>query len=302
MSKTIFTAGSILLAAAVLFSACNNNVETPKALVTVTVNDFTITQEDLPSAQHAPQRVAQNPASYTGVGAIDLVMFASDGSEAYRHTQLKSDGSTFTTFGEFSFTIPVGNYTMVVVARQVGTGDVFTVTSPTEAGYTSERPRETFCKTQTVTVTNASPLELSVTLKRIVSALNIISTDGRPVSATKVRTTFSKGGKSFNPTTGLALTDNGFTQTNNPSSAVGAAINITGFQFLTSADDAEEEIDVTIDVLDADDNVLFTHTVEDVPFKRNRKTILSGAIFSASASAASFQLDTDWITEETVNF
>ena len=297
MNTTKISAGSILLAAAVLFSACNNNAETPKALVTVTVNDFTITQEDLPSAQHAPQRSSVAPASYTNVGAMTLAFYDAAGTETYKVTQLKA--STLSGFGTFSAELPIGNYTMVALGYYVGTGDEFTLTSPTEAAFTSEKPRETFCTTLAVTVTNTTPLNLNVTLSRISSMLTITSTDVRPVSATKVRTTFSKGGKSFNPSTGLALTDNGFSQVNNPSTAVGAAVNVSSCPFLASD---EESMTVTIEVLDDDDNVLSTKTVSNVPFKRNRKTILSGAIFSASASAASFQLDTDWITEETVNF
>lgn len=279
----------------ILFAGCCKDKDntTQYAQVKVRLNGFAITQEDFPT------KSTEDPADYNLVKAIDLVMFASDGSEAYRHTQLKDDGSTFTTFGEFSFTVPVGNYTLVAVARQVGNGDVFSLTSPTEAAYTSEKPRETFCATQSVTVTNTTPLDLSVTLNRISSWLTVLSTDGRPASATKVRTTFEKGGKSFNPTTGLALTDAGFSQVGNPSTAVGATVSVTSLPFLYAD---EETMDVTIDVLDADDNVLFTHTVEDVPFQRNRKTILRGAIFTAAASAASFQLETGWLDDETIDF
>jgi hypothetical protein len=243
-------------------------------------------------------RAAENPADYSLVKAIDLVLFASDGSEAYRHTQLKDDGSTFTTFGEFSFTIPVGNYTLVAVARNVGNDDVFTLTSPTEAAYTSEKPRETFCKTQAVTVTGSSSLDLDVTLNRISSWLKIVSTDGRPASATKIRTTFAKGGKGFNPTTGLATTDTGFSQTNNPSTAVGATIEVNALPFLYTD---EESMTVTIEALDAGDNVLATRVVNNVPFKRNRITKLTGPLYSASSSS-SFLLETDWIETYEKNF
>jgi hypothetical protein len=304
MKKHFFMAAAMLLAA--LTSCTNeneltvveNNAELATAPVTVRVNDFSITTEEMPSGG-STKRAAQNPASYEYVKAIDLVLFASDGSEAYRHTQLKDDGSTYTTFGEFSFTIPVGNYTLVAVARNVGNDDVFTLTSPTEAAYTSEKPRETFCKTQAVTVTGSTPLDLDVTLNRISSWLTVLSTDVRPASATKVRTTFTKGGKSFNPSTGLALTDAGFTQVNNPSTAVGATVSVTSLPFLYTD---EETMDVTIAVLDDGNNVLFTHTVNNVPFKRNYKTKLRGAIFTASASAAAFKIETAWTEYDPIDF
>ena len=187
----------------------------------------------------------------------------------------------------------------MAVARYYNDGDAFTLTSPTAAAYTSERPRETFCLKQDVTVTSASALDLDATMDRISSWLKIVSTDGRPASATKIRTTFGKGGKGFNPTTGLATTDTGFSQTNNPSTAVGATIEVNALPFLYTD---EESMTVTIEALDAGDNVLATRVVNNVPFKRNRITVLTGAIFTASASGLSFQLETSWLDDHIVNF
>lgn len=234
-----------------------------------------------------------------GGGAITLAFYDAVGTEVYKTTQVKADAATYTTFGEFTANLPVGSYTMVAVARAHYDGDAFTLTSPTEAAYTSERPRETFSKVQSVTVTNAFPLDLNVTLNRISSWLKIVSTDGRPASATKIRTTFGKGGKGFNPTTGLDTTDAGFTQTNNPSTAVGATIEVNALPFLYTD---EESMTITIEALDAGDNVLATKVVNNVPFKRNRITKLSGAVFTADPSGAAFTLETSWLEDETVNF
>ena len=232
MTKNFLLAGLVLLAA-----SCSNESEltvvekqSETAPVTVRINDFSITQEDLPTT-----RAAQNPVDYTAVGTMTLAFYDADGTEVYKATQLRGDGSTYTTFGEFTANLQVGTYTMVALGYTYFDGDAFTLTSPTQAAYTSERPRETFTKVQTVTVTSASALDLDVTLNRISSWLKIVSTDGRPASATKIRTTFAKGGKSFNPTTGLATTDAGFNQTNNPSTAVGATIEVNAVPFLSSA-------------------------------------------------------------------
>lgn len=296
----------LLFTLCLLFAVCSTNDldttseivnnDNTQALVPVTIrcSGFSVTQEDFPAT-----RATEAPADYTSVSAIDLVMFASDGSEAYRHTQLKSDGSTFTNFGEFSFTIPVGNYTLVAVARYYYDGDSFTLTSPTSASYTSERPRETFCHVQSATVTSASSLDLNITLNRINAKLEIISTDNRPAGIARIRTTFAKGGKTFNPTTGLSLTDTGFSQTNSPSAAVGTPIDIASLPFLFTD---EETMTVTLEALDASDNVLATRVVNNVPFKRNKTTILRGAVFTASSSSASFQLETSWLDNVTVPF
>jgi len=303
MYKKFILAAIVLLAAT---SCSNESVETvvensaeqATAPVRVRVSDFSITQEEMPSGGGST-RTAQNAADYTDVGAIDLAFYDAAGNEAYSHTQLRSDGSTYTTFGEFTANLPVGHYTMVAVARYHYAGDAFTLTSPTVAAYTSERPRETFTKVQSVTVTSASPLDLDVTLNRISAKLKIVSTDNRPAGVYMIRTTFAKGGKAFNPTTGLATVDTGFSQTNTPSALNGTPIEIVSMPLLYTD---EESMNVTIDVLDPNESVLFTKVVNNVPFKRNRMTILTGAIFTASTSSAAFKLETDWLTDETVNF
>lgn len=298
MKMKIFLAVFALLAAAsctkVTDEVVSNQNET--APVTVRVSGFSIAQDEIPTT-----RGTEALDSYLGGGAITLAFYDAAGTEVYKTTQIKGDG-TYTTFGEFTANLPVGNYTMVAVARAYYDGDAFTLTSPTEAAYTSERPRETFSKVQSVTVTSASALDINVTLNRITAMLTIQSTDNRPAGIARIRTTYAKGSKAFNPTTGLATSDAGFSQTNTPSAPVGTTIMVSSCPFLTSADDAEEKIDITIEVLDASDNVLFTKTVNNVPLRRNRQTTLRGAIFTASTSAAAFQLETDWLEGKIVDF
>ena len=47
---------------------------------------------------------------------------------------------------------------------------------------------------------------------------------------------------------------------------------------------------------------LFSKTVQNVPFKRNRITKLSGAMYTNSSTGGSFQLSTDWETEYSGSF
>lgn len=301
MKKHLMMAAIVLLAAT---GCTNESVETEvanqkeTAPVTVRVNDFSITTEEMPSGG-GMTRAAENPADYLGVGAIDLA-FYSGGTEVFKTTQIKSDGTTYSTFGEFECNLPVGSYTMVVIGRGYFADDVFTLTSPTAAGYTSERARETFVKTQAVNITSADPVNLSATLNRIVAKLEIISTDTRIDGVSKIRTTYSAGGKSFNPTTGLATSNTGFNLTNTPSAAVGATIDVGSFVFLATD---EQTVNITIDVLDANEDVMFTKYVANVPLKRNRQTVLSGPLFTSTAiTSSAFQVETDWLPNNTVNF
>ena len=279
---------------ALLFAGCSKDKEVGTAKVHVSVSDFVITQQDLPQT-----KTPQDAADYDDAKAIVLAFYNANGDEVYKTTQYKADPSTYTTFGEFECDLTIGSYTMVAVAYAHSDGDEFFLTSPTAAGFTSERPRETFAGTQNVSVTSTDPLDVTTTLNRISSSLRIISTDGRPAAATKIRTTYEKGGKSFNPSTGLALSDDGFAQVNNPSTAAGATIKVTSFPFLYSD---EETMTVTIQALDANNNVLITKTVNNVPFKRNRQTTLTGAVFTPGSSSATFQLETDWLDGLNINF
>ena len=186
---------------------------------------------------------------------------------------------------------------MVVIGYELKDGKSFTLTSLSEATYGENPVRETFATSQRVTITGPAAVEFTATLDRIVARLNLLSTNARPVDANNIRMTFSRGAKAFRPTTGLAVSDDGFSNTVTLTSAVG---NTTGcFSYLFLSTD-EQTMDVTIDILDASGCILSHHMVENVPFKRNRKTCLSGNLYSSSPSA-SFLLDTDWLEETEVS-
>ena len=284
---------ALFVSAVVTFSSCTEEVDNRSrqetrgyAPVSVHVKDFSVSMEDFPGT-----RSAVDPAGYKDVQAMTLA-FYNGATEVCKVTQLKDDDTTYETFGDFTCSLPLGSYTMVVVARDSIEGDVFTLTSPTVAAYTSEKVRETFAMTQPVVVSSTAAMDLgTITLNRVVSRLGIVSTDQRPANAAKIRTTFGGGSKRFSPTTGLALDDAGFVTVTPPTTDVGKPIGIVNFLFLATD---EEEMDVTIEVLDANDEVLYTKVVEDVPFKRNRMTKLTGALFNTTATTA-FQLETTWL-------
>ena len=139
--------------------------------VRVHVSDFSFSVDDFPGtfdpstlrqAQGAQgpstgsgtagTRGAVDPGSYNGLKAMTLAFYSADGSEVSKITQEKGSAENF---GDFSLTLPLGSYTMVVIGRDVLEGDAFSLTSATVAGYTSERVRETFCAKQSVAITSS---------------------------------------------------------------------------------------------------------------------------------------------------
>ncbi|MBR1801030.1 MAG: hypothetical protein IJ767_05980 [Bacteroidaceae bacterium] len=264
------------------------NVEQALTPVTVRIDGFAVSQSDFPVTR------AQSVGDYSTVKLITLAFYKSDGTEVYKHTQNRDDAGTFTTFGEFSTSLMYGSYTMVVVANSGS--NVPTLTSATSATYGENVVGDTFAHTETVNITNNTAVNLNATLDRIVSGIAVNSTDGRADEAKKLRITTTTGSRSFNPTTGLATVNSGLTATITNPEAVGTVTRSAALFFL-AAD--EQTADATIEALDADDNVLFSTTVTDVPLKRNRLTILTGVIYSGtSTSASGFQLNTDWIASE----
>lgn len=294
--KIIMLTGWLLLT---LNCGNNNDLNTDDvratAQIRVHVNDFSFSQENFPDAY---TRADADPISYNNVKAIDLAIFSGE-TTVYEATQLRADAKTYTTFGEFECKLPSGSYTIVAIARNLSDGDVFSITSPTQAAYTSERARETFCYTQNVTVVDNTPIDINPAMKRVMAQFQIVSKDALPSNVATIRTTYAAGSKSFNPTTGLAIDDNGFVVTNSAKATKSGGIDVYSILFLASD---EETIDVTIDVLDADKNVLMTKSVPNIHFKRNRITKATGNLFTPGSSTLTFTLDTSWLSEEIVEF
>lgn len=283
----------IALVVVVLLVGChkeNTSEATLSAKVTVTVNDFTISQEEFPETK-------DTPASYTGVKAMTLAFFDANGDQAYCTTQLRADNTTYTTFGEFELSLPLGSYTMVVLGY--GSEQPITLNGASEAIYTADRVRETFVVSQTVNVASTNPLNLNAELSRVVSKVIVRSTDTRTAGVDSVRVTFAAGGKGVNPQTGLASSNNGLSNCVAISTAVGAASSTISYLFLASD---QQTMNLTVETIKPNGTVYSTRTVADVPLQRNKITVVQGPMYS-TASGASFTLSTAWIGDTNrVNF
>lgn len=274
-----------------------NAVENIRVPVTVNVSGFSVSQEEFSDGAtrngsvRGTTRAAADPATYDGVKALTLAFYGGDGTEAYKHEQVKGSLEEGETFGQFTLSLPMGSYTMVVLAYGKNGDDDLVLTSSTEAAYTGSHTRETFATTQAVNINSTNSVNLSATLNRIIAKLQVVSTDGRAANATNVRMSFAAGGKSFNPTTGLATIDTGFVNTVGISASAGSTSSAISYLFLATD---EQTMDVTIETLDEDGAVLFSKTVDSVPFKRNRVTRLSGAMYTNSSVSGGFQIETAW--------
>ena len=295
MNKNVFFAAFVLLVAA----SCTNNtisVDDNQNLVPVRVHveGFSVSQEMFPGT-----RAGQDISEYTGVKTITVAFYTSEGTEQSKTTQMRASLPAGDTFGDFSLSLPMGSYTMVVLAS--GSDYAMTLTSPTLAGFDAqeEHVRETFAATQAVNVSSNEAVNINATLSRIISKVMVVSTDNRTADVANIRTTFSAGGTGFNPTTGFATTNTGFSNTVRGSVVANSPSSATNYLFLATD---EQMVNVTIETLDADGAVLFSKTVNNVPLRRNRVTTLTGAMFTNTGIAGAFQVNTDWLTENDVSF
>ena len=295
MKNNLFFAAFVLLVAA----SCTNNtisVEENQNMVPVRVHveGFSVSQEMFPGT-----RAGQDISEYTGVKTITVAFYTSEGTEQSKTTQLRASLPAGDTFGDFSLSLPMGSYTMVVLAS--GSDYAMTLTSPTQAGFDAqeEHVRETFAATQAVNISSNEAVNINATLSRIISKVMVVSTDNRTADVANIRTTFSAGGTGFNPTTGFATTNTGFSNTVRGSVVANSPSSATNYLFLATD---EQMVNVTIETLDADGAVLFSKTVNNVPLRRNRVTTLTGAMFTNTGIAGAFQVNTDWLTENDVSF
>ena len=285
----------LVMAASLLLASCSKKEGlTPvqpqgSANVNVHVDEFSISVDTIPNRDEIP----------TVVKAITLAFYnTGDGTEQYKVTQVRSDNTTYETFGEFNLSLPMGSYTMVVLGYGTLEGCEMVLTSPVSATFTGDHAMETFAATQAVSITNTEAVELSATLDRIICKLQVISTDGKTANASKLQMTLSGGSRSFSPTTGLATDNNGLVNTVNIGAAVGAHSTSTTFLFLATD---EQTMTVTIDVLDSSEESISHKVVTNVPLQRNRVTKLTGSLYSAGGST-NFTVETDWLSEVEVPF
>lgn len=281
----------VLASLALIASSCTVKEQCLECLtpVSVHVNDFRITIDTFASTKATPA------TEYENLKALTLAFYDGE-TEVYKSTQLQGDAG----FGDFSINLPLGTYTMVVLGYSRYEGDVLTLTSPTSAAFTAGRVGETFACTDEITISGTEAVEVEATLDRIISKLYVVSSDKKPVGVETIRITFSGGAKAFNPTTGLSTSNNGFSNTLNVSSETGYRTGSICYLFLNSV---QQTMDITIEALDAEDEVLFSKIVRNVPFKMNRCTRLDGKIYTETLpGSTSFQVNADWLTEIGIGF
>lgn len=258
-------------------------------LCEVTINlsglDFIIETNDTPASRAT--------AAEAKVASITLTAYNNEGRVAFTITQAATDEG----FGTITTKIPVGTYTFVAVAHDASDATT-TIASTTEATYSGTMGFAVYSATKQVAVSGNTSQSVQMDMgKRITSSFGVKITDPTPSEVESIQIIVSSSAVkptaySFNPATGFAADNWRYERiVSKTSSNVTTFTNkvLQGHLLLTSA---EEQLDVQINVLDADGRVLYSRSKEGVTFRQATRTIATGTFFSAS-STGSFIFDTE---------
>lgn len=267
--------------------SCTSSLDEPAPSqltdVTITFSDLDITL----TPDNTPTRATATEAK---VASVILSVFDSSGNQVFTTTQSSTDAS----FGTISSRIPVGDYTFTALAVADTQADV-AITNKTAATFSAVPPRETFSTSQEVGITGNTSQSVTMTFgKRITTSLYVKVTDATPAEVQKMQVIVSPSATkpsaySINPSTGLAADTWRYERTVEKSETVTTFTDqyVAIMFFLTSA---TEQLDFTVNMLSATDEVLFTRTKTGVTFNKSAKTFATGTFFS-SQSAATFDFD-----------
>lgn len=219
---------------------------------------------------------------------INYLVYAPDGVRVAKVDQESDDPN----FGIASFSLDKGDYLLVVVAHSSDGNP--TSTDPTRIRFSNAQGyTDTFLSTSNITISD-EPVDMNVTLNRIVALCRFVITDDYPVDVAKMRFRYTGGSGAFNASTGFGSVNS--TQT--------LMFDVTSgqkqFDLYTILHDVTGTIHLMTTVYDSDDNVLFEREF-DVPLERNKITWFEGAYFS-SYTTFSININTSWTKEVHIFF
>ncbi len=273
----------------VSLASCGNKEEN-KDNVVITLTGFNESHENFDGNRDIVSKTTL--AQYVDIQAVTLAFYNSRNQQVFKETQLRADYTgNLSNFGRFATSLKLDDYRMVAIAYK--NESELTLNSPAEAVLAAPC-KETFTLSEPFSVTTTGTQQYSKELHRINTRLLFTTTDTIPDNVAKIRFTFTAGDDdSFNPTTGLATANGGFTSE--------VTLTRTGVPLLTRRDfflaSDEEAVGISYQAMNADGDVLYSKNLgNNITFQRNKVTKLRGSAFSATEEG-SFTVSTAWIND-----
>ena len=229
--------------------------------------------------------------------ACTRLNFAIYDESVSRVTQVNQTSSD-KNFGTCSFQLDEGDYFMVVVGHSANGNP--TMTNPQKIQFTNSTGyTDTFLANGDITI-DGEPLDLEVTLDRIVALCRFVITDDIPEEVAKMKFYYTGGSGAFNAYTGLGCVNSKQEVTLDMASQTQKQFDL--YTFLHEESDV---IALKVTALDAAGNTLHEREF-DVPMQQNHITWLTGAFFtgsgSSSTSVTGVTVNADWNGETHLTF
>ena len=226
---------------------------------------------------------------------LNFLIYNTDGSRVKMVNQISSDKN----FGTASFQLDEGDYQLVVVGHSSNGNP--TSTNPQKISFTNAQGyTDTFLSSGDITIEAEDPLEVDVTLDRIVALCRFCLTDDIPADVHKMQFYYTGGSGAFNAYTGLGSVNSKQTVTFDVSDG-----SQKQFDLYTFLHELSDNIALKVSALDASGNVLYERDF-DVPMTQNQITWLSGTFFNGSGSSSTtvtgVTVNTDWAGETHITF
>lgn len=269
----------LFMAAACLLSACSSAYD-EEEIVTNDEQDVTLTFS--PYDQEPMTRTA---TSIAGI-VTSLDVWITDGEETTTIHQSSSDNG----FGSITVTLnKQKSYSLYAVGHKCATAATLT-----DGVISFPDDKVTHSMFYKASFTPASTTSLSCLMNRIVANFRLEITDDFPSECSALRFTIEDVFDRWHVNTGGTHSLNRVsTITYNGSSSI---FNV--YAIVTSENTLHN---ITIDALEANNNVLQTRELTDVPLRNGYKTNYRGQFFVEQPVASSFIVD-DWNDTSVVNF
>ena len=286
----------ILFFSLILFSACSQSIDEAsmeqKSRVTVDFNTFQVEVEDMGRSSRTA------PTLSDVAKRLSFVMFKSDGVTLVEETTIHQENtSNGTGFGSVELELYPGTYQMVAVAHN-GLGNA-SIASTSSATLPGETITDTFTKVQELTVEPNKECSFTMPLNRITSAFILRLNDTPPANVKEIEVIVNTGGVDpasldINPGTGRA-SNNWIQRCTIPVADLGNDVPIYFIGMIK-----ETSVTITATAYDASENVIISHTLNNVSLVANKKTVATGTFFQSSVSGA-FTVTT-WDADQNINY
>ena len=279
--KRLFLFAAIVAA----FLSCSKKDEPQqKQSITFKVSAFEQTTEPMNSPRRAPQATILDDEG--GVALTDLYVF--DGT-----TQLAHQTNDDQNFGTVTLNLSHGDHSLsFVLTRSAGLSYNAGVLSASSL-------RSTFGKTLALNVSASTPAQ-DLTLERLTGLVGVTINDAFPATANEIEFVINPRYTSLNVATLCGVSGSEFRQKVSCTSKIGQSGVYYGFNILAPSLTEEFTADVTINIYNSTNTVIYSVTVDDVRMAANTKTLISGNLFQSPG--ATVTVNTTWNTSIVGNF